>query len=126
MTAQILDGRAVSAKILDRVSREVEEFVDATGRVPCLATVLVGDDPASHTYVRMKANRCAKVGMRSRTSPESYRALSATLMAELLLQKAVQPKPAPATHGELLAAAERWQRQALDWRRSTAWENALT
>ncbi|KHF45267.1 bifunctional 5,10-methylenetetrahydrofolate dehydrogenase/5,10-methenyltetrahydrofolate cyclohydrolase [Saccharomonospora viridis] len=66
MTAQILDGRAVSAKILDRVSREVEEFVDATGRVPCLATVLVGDDPASHTYVRMKANRCAKVGMRSR------------------------------------------------------------
>ncbi|WP_298180201.1 tetrahydrofolate dehydrogenase/cyclohydrolase catalytic domain-containing protein [Saccharomonospora sp.] len=65
MTARILDGRAVSATILDRVRREVGEFVDETGRVPCLATVLVGDDPASHTYVRMKANRCAKVGMRS-------------------------------------------------------------
>lgn len=65
MTAQILDGRAQSAAILDRVEREVAEFVTAHGRVPVLATVLVGDDPASRTYVRMKANRCAKVGMRS-------------------------------------------------------------
>ncbi len=36
------------------------------GRRPCLATVLVGNDPASHTYVRMKANRCAAVGIESR------------------------------------------------------------
>ncbi|QZS52482.1 bifunctional 5,10-methylenetetrahydrofolate dehydrogenase/5,10-methenyltetrahydrofolate cyclohydrolase [Rhodococcus opacus] len=66
MTAKILDGRHVSSTILDRVQKEVEEFVSEHGRVPVLATVLVGDDPASHTYVRMKANRCAKVGMESR------------------------------------------------------------
>ncbi|MGC9537530.1 bifunctional 5,10-methylenetetrahydrofolate dehydrogenase/5,10-methenyltetrahydrofolate cyclohydrolase [Streptomyces sp. UG1] len=65
MTAQILDGRAVAAALLERVRQEVSEFVDEHGRVPVLATVLVGDDPASHTYVRMKANRSAKVGMRS-------------------------------------------------------------
>ena len=66
MTAKILDGRHVSSTILDRVQKEVEEFVSERKRVPVLATVLVGDDPASHTYVRMKANRCAKVGMESR------------------------------------------------------------
>lgn len=66
MTAKILDGRHVSSTILDRVQKEVAEFVAEHGRVPVLATVLVGDDPASHTYVRMKANRCAKVGMESR------------------------------------------------------------
>ncbi|GAA5039092.1 methylenetetrahydrofolate dehydrogenase (NADP+)/methenyltetrahydrofolate cyclohydrolase [Thermocatellispora tengchongensis] len=66
MTARILDGRAVSAAILDRVRREVAEFTGEHGRTPTLATVLVGDDPASHTYVRMKANRCAQVGMHSR------------------------------------------------------------
>lgn len=66
MKAKILDGKAVSAAILDGVRREVAEFVDQYGRVPALATVLVGDDPASHTYVRMKANRCASVGMQSR------------------------------------------------------------
>jgi methylenetetrahydrofolate dehydrogenase (NADP+)/methenyltetrahydrofolate cyclohydrolase len=63
--AQILDGRAVSGAILDRVQREVADFADRYGRVPVLATVLVGDDPASATYVRMKANRCARVGMGS-------------------------------------------------------------
>ncbi|WP_236791590.1 tetrahydrofolate dehydrogenase/cyclohydrolase catalytic domain-containing protein [Amycolatopsis sp. GM8] len=62
MTAQILDGRAVAAELLDRVRTEVAEL----GRKPVLATVLVGDDPASRTYVRMKANRCVKVGMESR------------------------------------------------------------
>nr|WP_241784725.1 tetrahydrofolate dehydrogenase/cyclohydrolase catalytic domain-containing protein [Streptomyces turgidiscabies] len=44
----------------------MSEFVGEHGRVPVLATVLVGDDPASHTYVRMKANRSAKVGIQSR------------------------------------------------------------
>ncbi|MFD2416818.1 bifunctional 5,10-methylenetetrahydrofolate dehydrogenase/5,10-methenyltetrahydrofolate cyclohydrolase [Amycolatopsis pigmentata] len=66
MTATILDGRAVSARILERVSDDVEKFVAAYDRAPTLATVLVGDDPASHTYVRMKANRCAKAGISSR------------------------------------------------------------
>ncbi|MFC4506003.1 MULTISPECIES: bifunctional 5,10-methylenetetrahydrofolate dehydrogenase/5,10-methenyltetrahydrofolate cyclohydrolase [Streptomyces] len=65
MTAKILDGRAVAAGILDRVREDVTALVAEHGRVPVLATVLVGDDPASHTYVGMKANRCAKVGIHS-------------------------------------------------------------
>jgi methylenetetrahydrofolate dehydrogenase (NADP+)/methenyltetrahydrofolate cyclohydrolase len=66
MTAKILDGRAVSATILERVQKEAGEFAAEHARVPALATVLVGDDPASRTYVRMKASRCAQVGMQSR------------------------------------------------------------
>lgn len=83
MTAQILDGRAVSAAILERVGREVAEFVDAYGRTPVLATVLVGDDPASHTYVRMKANRCAKVGMISRRIELDETTSTETLVAKI-------------------------------------------
>jgi methylenetetrahydrofolate dehydrogenase (NADP+)/methenyltetrahydrofolate cyclohydrolase len=66
MSAAILDGKPPAAAILDEVRRAVDEFVAETGRRPVLATVLVGDDPASHTYVRMKANRCASVGIESR------------------------------------------------------------
>jgi methylenetetrahydrofolate dehydrogenase (NADP+) / methenyltetrahydrofolate cyclohydrolase len=65
VNARILDGRAVAAVTLDRLRDEVGDFAAAHGRAPVLATVLVGDDPASHTYVRMKANRCAAVGMAS-------------------------------------------------------------
>ena len=43
------------------------EFEKETGRKACLATVLVGDDPASHTYVRMKTNRCRATGLESRS-----------------------------------------------------------
>ncbi|MDR7303783.1 bifunctional 5,10-methylenetetrahydrofolate dehydrogenase/5,10-methenyltetrahydrofolate cyclohydrolase [Haloactinomyces albus] len=82
MTARILDGRAVSAEMLDRVHREVAEFVDEYDRTPTLVTVLVGDDPASHTYVRMKANRCAKVGMQSRRIE-----LDATIDTETLVSR---------------------------------------
>ncbi|WP_109529325.1 bifunctional 5,10-methylenetetrahydrofolate dehydrogenase/5,10-methenyltetrahydrofolate cyclohydrolase [Nocardia aurea] len=66
MTAKILDGRAVAHRLLDDVAADTSRFVEEFGRTPVLATVLVGDDPASHTYVRMKANRCAEVGMLSR------------------------------------------------------------
>lgn len=66
MSAKVLDGRSVAASMLERVRREVADFVAEYARSPTLATVLVGDDPASHTYVRMKASRCAKAGMLSR------------------------------------------------------------
>jgi methylenetetrahydrofolate dehydrogenase (NADP+) / methenyltetrahydrofolate cyclohydrolase len=66
VTARMLDGKAVAAATLDRVRGEVAEFVAAHGRVPVLATVLVGDDSASRGYVRRKADRCAAVGMTSR------------------------------------------------------------
>lgn len=66
MTATLLDGQAVSRRLLDETAERVARFRDRHGRRPCLATVLVGDDPASHTYVRMKVNRSAQVGIESR------------------------------------------------------------
>ena len=63
MSAKIIDGRAVAARIRSEVAAEVEEFVAATGRTPGLATVLVGEDPASHVYVANKQKACREIGM---------------------------------------------------------------
>jgi methylenetetrahydrofolate dehydrogenase (NADP+)/methenyltetrahydrofolate cyclohydrolase len=68
MTATIMDGNALAATLLERTAQRAAEFTARQDRPPCLATVLVGDDPASHTYVRMKANRCRAVGIQSRRS----------------------------------------------------------
>lgn len=97
MTAQILDGRAVSAGILDDVAHDVGEFIKEYGRVPVLATVLVGDDPASHTYVRMKANRCAQVGMTSRRIE-----LDASISTETLVNQIRELSADPGVDGILL------------------------
>ncbi len=59
MTAKILDIRA-------EIASEVAAFVRSTGVTPCLAAVLVGDDPASQVYVRNKEKACAKAGIASR------------------------------------------------------------
>ncbi len=61
MAAQIIDGRAVAARIREEVAREVE----AMDVKPGLATILVGDDPASAVYVRMKREDSAQVGIES-------------------------------------------------------------
>ncbi|NIH86966.1 tetrahydrofolate dehydrogenase/cyclohydrolase catalytic domain-containing protein [Amycolatopsis granulosa] len=63
MVARLLDGASVAATLLDETAARVR----ALSRPPLLATVLVGDDPASHTYGRMKRNRCAHVGISSRS-----------------------------------------------------------
>ncbi len=60
-----MDGKAVAAQVLAGAASRVQRIRDETGATPALATVLVGDDPASRTYVRMKAARCEAVGMRS-------------------------------------------------------------
>src|SRR5918997_206939 len=59
--AEIIDGKAVAAKVREEVKREVE----AMGRKPGLATILVGEDPASAVYVRMKREDSAEVGIES-------------------------------------------------------------
>jgi methylenetetrahydrofolate dehydrogenase (NADP+)/methenyltetrahydrofolate cyclohydrolase len=64
MAAEIIDGKAVAAAVRERVAREVEQL-RAEGVTPGLATVLVGDDPASAVYVRMKREDCAEVGIES-------------------------------------------------------------
>ena len=63
--AQILDGKAVAKEILDAAALMVQQIKTRTGVTPCLATVLVGDDPASVTYTRMKRKRCEDAGMKS-------------------------------------------------------------
>ncbi len=62
---KLLDGKAVSGRVLDDAARKVRTIQSHTGVTPALATVLVGEDPASATYVRMKAKRCESVGMNS-------------------------------------------------------------
>lgn len=63
MPAQIIDGRAQANKLLARCKHSVAQLQAQHDRVPCLTAVLVGDDPASHTYVRNKARVCKDVGM---------------------------------------------------------------
>ncbi len=63
MTATIIDGKTVAARVRDEVTQEVARFVERTGRPPGLATILVGDDPASEIYVRNKRKACAEVGI---------------------------------------------------------------
>lgn len=67
MPATIIDGARVAQAILADTREQAAEFERVSGRKPCLATVLVGDDPASHTYVRMKINRCRSTGLESRS-----------------------------------------------------------
>ena len=63
--ATVIDGKAVAAAVRERVRVEVADLVSATGVQPGLATVLIGDDPASHIYVRRKREACAEAGIAS-------------------------------------------------------------
>ena len=61
----ILDGTKVSKEVLANCAQRVAQIKQRSGVQPCLATVLVGSDPASATYVKMKGRRCEAAGMRS-------------------------------------------------------------
>lgn len=65
MTAKIIDGKSIAAELQEEVKIAVEAMKAEHDYVPGLATVLVGENPASATYVRMKQKRCAEVGIRS-------------------------------------------------------------
>lgn len=65
MAALVLDGKMLAKQIEVDLADRVQKLKDITGRVPILATILVGEDPASATYVRMKGNACQRVGMES-------------------------------------------------------------
>lgn len=64
-TDKIMDGKAVAQRVLDDAKARVSQIIEKIGVTPALATVLVGDDPASATYVNMKGKRCEAVGMKS-------------------------------------------------------------
>jgi methylenetetrahydrofolate dehydrogenase (NADP+) / methenyltetrahydrofolate cyclohydrolase len=78
----ILDGKALSKEIEQMLRVRVEKIKNKTGKVPVLATILVGNDPSSEIYVKMKGNACERVGMKSMKVhlPEE------TTTEELLLQ----------------------------------------
>ncbi len=61
----IIDGKAVAQRVRAEIAEEVEKLVSTHGVRPGLAAVLVGEDPASETYVRMKRKACAELGMES-------------------------------------------------------------
>src|SRR5690606_36987306 len=65
MSGRIIDGTALARRIRQEVKEQVDAFRRDAGRVPGLAVVLVGDDPASQVYVRTKERACGEVGIRS-------------------------------------------------------------
>ena len=65
MAARVIDGKAVAAEVREQVRVDVAAFAAEAGRTPVLATVIVGDDPASEIYVRNKHRACEEAGMRS-------------------------------------------------------------
>jgi methylenetetrahydrofolate dehydrogenase (NADP+)/methenyltetrahydrofolate cyclohydrolase len=65
VSARIIDGKAVAAEVRARVAAEVRSYEAESGRTPALATVIVGDDPASKIYVANKQRACEEAGMRS-------------------------------------------------------------
>ena len=64
-TPLILDGKTLAANIENNLKERVQRINDITNEIPVLATIIVGNDPASVTYVRMKSNACTRVGMKS-------------------------------------------------------------
>jgi methylenetetrahydrofolate dehydrogenase (NADP+) / methenyltetrahydrofolate cyclohydrolase len=92
-----MDGKAVAQKVLDACAERVARIVQRSGVMPCLATVLVGQDPASATYVRMKRKRCEAVGMKSLAVE-----LPADTTSDALVARITELSRDPAIHGILL------------------------
>jgi methylenetetrahydrofolate dehydrogenase (NADP+) / methenyltetrahydrofolate cyclohydrolase len=65
LTAEILDGKAIAEQVRSNVAAEVAERLEAGKQRPGLATVLVGEDPASHSYVTAKQKACQEAGIES-------------------------------------------------------------
>ncbi len=80
MPALILDGKKLATEIEAELAEEVADFVQNNGHAPCLAAVLVGDDPASGIYVKNKRIACERVGIES----QLHRLPAATTEEELL------------------------------------------
>jgi methylenetetrahydrofolate dehydrogenase (NADP+) / methenyltetrahydrofolate cyclohydrolase len=86
MAATLIDGTAIARDVRARVARDVAGFTAETGVVPGLATVLVGDDPASAVYVANKRRACAETGIADlhRHLPASASAAEVTALLEQL------------------------------------------
>jgi methylenetetrahydrofolate dehydrogenase (NADP+)/methenyltetrahydrofolate cyclohydrolase len=98
MRATILDGKALAQEIEVDLAARIEKIRSkAGGRAPILATILVGDDPASATYVKMKGSACRRVGMESMKVVLPQETSTARLLATI-----DELNANPAVHGILL------------------------
>ena len=98
MTALILDGKTLAASWEEQLTNRVTALKSrSNGRTPILATILVGDDPASATYVKMKGNACRRVGMDSLAVE-----MPGSTTTEQLLTKIDELNSDPNVHGILL------------------------
>jgi len=97
MTALVLDGKLCAEETENRLQAQVTELKARTVCTPILATILVGADPASATYVKMKGNACRRVGMDSMAIE-----LPETTTTEQLLAKINELNSNPDVHGILL------------------------
>ena len=98
MSALVLDGKALAAQTEAELLQRVDALkAKSGGKTPILATILVGDDPASATYVKMKGNACRRVGMESLAVE-----MPASTTTEQLLEKIAALNNDPDVHGILL------------------------
>lgn len=97
MSALVLDGKKLASLIEVELSARVAVIKEKTQQTPILATILVGDDPSSATYVRMKGNACRRVGMDSLSV-----SLPASTTTEQLLAQIQELNANPNVHGILL------------------------
>lgn len=93
----LLDGKTLSSEIREEIRQKIEKRQQEGKAIPCLATLLVGQDPASETYVKMKVKACQQAGMQSirRDLPEST-------TTEELLEEIQRLNANPDVHGILL------------------------
>ncbi|MGH2853663.1 MAG: bifunctional methylenetetrahydrofolate dehydrogenase/methenyltetrahydrofolate cyclohydrolase FolD [Solirubrobacteraceae bacterium] len=103
MGATIIDGKAVAARVRTQVAEEVRAFSERAGRAPGLATVLVGEDPASAVYVAGKQRACAEVGIApfdrrlpAESTHEEVAALLGTLNGDPAVSGVLLQLPLPA------------------------------
>ncbi len=97
MTAQAIDGKLLSTQIQQEIADDVRDFVDNNGVTPCLAAVLVGENPASEVYVRNKRKACERVGMEGQ-----LHRLAADATEEQLLNLIAKLNKDEAVHGILV------------------------
>ncbi|MDR2580179.1 MAG: bifunctional methylenetetrahydrofolate dehydrogenase/methenyltetrahydrofolate cyclohydrolase FolD [Fibromonadaceae bacterium] len=93
----ILDGKFLATQIEQELKERVQAAIQKTGSMPVLATILVGDDPSSATYVKMKGNACKRVGLESLPV-----LLPASTTTEELLKKIKELNENPLVRGILL------------------------
>ncbi len=96
MNARIMDGKKIAEEVKANIKREVDSL-RAKGISPCLATILIGDDPASQTYVRIKHKSCEEVGIVSKNLQ-----LNAGVGQEEVIKLIETLNRDPAVHGVLI------------------------